>query len=285
MLVWVAIDRSIWALVAGSIGSALMRVVLSHFWLPGQANRWQWDDEAFREIIHFGKWIFLSSILGFLINSGDRILLGGMLSATALGVYAIAFLMTSSVENVIAKIISDVSFPAISEVLRDQPTKLKASYYRFHVIIASFTYLAAGALMVSGQTLTGLIYDQRYRQAGWMLEILATALIAIPFRLAPQCFQALGMPKLLSGIIATRIVTMFLITPIGFHFFGLRGALWSIVFSAFAGLPLTIFYAVRYRLFDLRKELMLLPLVPAGIILGKIINLVIAYWRPEIVRL
>ena len=285
MLAWVAIDRSIWSLVAGSICSTLVRVILSHVRLPGHANRWQWDDKAFREIIHFGKWIFLSSILGFLINSGDRILLGGMLSATALGVYAIAFLITSSVENVIGKIISDVSFPALSEVLRDRPAQLKASYYRFYVIIASFAYLVAGFLMVSGQALIGLIYDNRYNQAGWMLEILAVALIALPFRLAPYCFQALGMPRLLSSIIAIRLITLFLVTPIGFHFFGLRGALWSVVLSGFAGLPLTIFYAVKYRLFDLWNELKLLPLVPAGVVLGKLFDLAVAYWWPHSGRL
>jgi O-antigen/teichoic acid export membrane protein len=276
MLIWVSVYRSIWSLVAGSIASAIVRVTLSHFQLPGHNNRWQWDNDAFREIIHFGKWIFLSSIFGFLINSGDRILLGGMLSASALGVYTIAYLVTSSVENIISKIIADVSFPALSEVLRDQPTKLKASYYRFHVAIASFTYLAAGVLMVSGHTLIGLIYDQRYRQAGWMLEILATALIAIPFRLASQCFQALGMPKLLSSIIAIRLVALYLITPIGYHYFGLHGALWSIVLSAFAGLPPTIFYAIKYRIFDLKTELILLPLVPVGMLFGKFFALAVA---------
>jgi O-antigen/teichoic acid export membrane protein len=276
MLIWVSVYRSIWSLVAGSIASALVRVALSHFRLPGHNNRWQWDNDAFREIIHFGKWIFLSSIFGFLINSGDRILLGGMLSASALGVYAIAYLVTSSVENIISKIIADVSFPALSEVLRDQPGKLKISYYRFHVAIASFTYLAAGILMISGHTLIGLIYDQRYRQAGWMLEILATALIAIPFRLASQCFQALGMPKLLSSIIAIRLATLYLITPIGYHYFGLHGALWSIVLSAFAGLPPTIFYAIKYRIFDLKTELMLLPLVPVGMLFGKLFALTVA---------
>jgi O-antigen/teichoic acid export membrane protein len=281
MLAWVAINRSIWSLVAGSICSASVRTILSHVRLPGHANRWQWDHAAFHEIIHFGKWIFLSSILGFLINSGDRILLGGMLTAASLGVYAIAYLMTNSVENVIAKMITDVSFPALSEVLRERPTQLKASYYRFHAIIAAFTYSAAGILMVSGQALIGMIYDQRYSQAGWMLEILAAALIAIPFRLAPYCFQALGMPKLLSHIIAIRLITMFLVTPIGYHFFGLRGALWSIVLSGFAGLPLTIFYAIKYGLFDLRRELKLLPLVPAGMILGKLFDLAVAYWLPH----
>src|SRR5262245_5362607 len=67
MLIWVSVDRSIWALVAGTICSSLAMAIISHAWLPGVANRWEWDRSAFREIIQFGKWIFISSILGFLV--------------------------------------------------------------------------------------------------------------------------------------------------------------------------------------------------------------------------
>src|SRR5262249_15420767 len=92
MLGWiVSIDRSIWALVIGALGSMLVRVTLSHAWLSGVANGWQWDRSAFWEIIHFGKWMFISSVLFFLVSNGDRLLLGGLVNSTVLGVYVIAF--------------------------------------------------------------------------------------------------------------------------------------------------------------------------------------------------
>jgi len=277
MIGWVAVDRSIWALVAGSLCSVLVGSILSHVWLPGVANRWQWDNMACREIIHFGKWIFLSSIIGFFVNSGDRVLLGGLVSASTLGVYVIAYLIVSSVENVLTKIIGNVSFPVLSEVVRERPAALKATYYRFHVIIASFTYFCAGILMMSGHVLIGLLYDRRYSDAGWMMEILAAALLTVPFEIAPQCFQALGMPKLLSNIIAIRLATLFLITPIGFHFFGLPGALWGIALSSYSGLPPIIFYMAKYGLLDIKKELLLLPMILVGMIMGKAFNFTVGY--------
>ena len=117
MIGWAFIDRSIWALVGGAICSAVVRVILSHAWLPGTSNRWQWDKLAFREIVHFGKWMFLSSILGFLVNSGDRLLLGGLISSNELGIFSIAYLIPNSVEQIPTKIMADVSFPALSEVV------------------------------------------------------------------------------------------------------------------------------------------------------------------------
>lgn len=277
MFSWVAVDRSIWALVAGSLGAALAKTILTHAWLPGNTNRWQWDNTAFNEIIHFGKWIFLSSILGFLVNSGDRLILGGVLSASELGIYAIAFLIFKTILDVLSKVIGDVTYPSLSEVAREQPANLKSHYYRFHVIIAAFAYLCSGILMISGQPLIDLLYDPRYAEAGWMLEILAAGLMTIPFRLAHQCFMALGMPGLLSKIITAQLITMYLVMPISFHFFGLPGALWGFVLSYFFTLPTTIFYQVKYGLFDLRKELLFLTIVPLGMIIGKTFNLAIGY--------
>jgi O-antigen/teichoic acid export membrane protein len=220
-----SVDRSIWALVAGNICGALIMALISHAWLQGISNRWQWDGAAFRAIIHFGKWIFMSSIPGFLVANGDRFLLGGLVNTTTLGVYVIAVLIVNSVFQVQSRIISDLSFPALSEVVRERPTGLKASYYRFHVILASFVYFCSGVLMISGQTLIALLYDSRYWQAGWMLEVLALALLTSPFRLVAQCFLALGVPRILSYISATQLITLFVALPIGFHYFGIPGAL------------------------------------------------------------
>ena len=174
MFGWVLIDRSIWALVAGGLTAAVTSTALSHSnWLSGVTNRWQWDTSAFREIIHFGKWIFLSSILGFLMFNSDRPLLGALISSSTLGVYVIAFTIFTSLETIFDRIINNVSYSALSEVARERPSQLKENYYRFYVVIAPIAYFCAGVLMCVGQPLIELLYDYRYKEAGWMLEILA----------------------------------------------------------------------------------------------------------------
>src|SRR5262249_54958267 len=118
MLTWAYFDRSIWALVAGSVLASVASAVLGHIWLPGTPNRWHWDRVAFVELIHFGKWIFASSTLGFLVASCDRLLLGWLVDSAALGVYVIAFTIYSVIDQVIAQIAVGVSLPALSEVVR-----------------------------------------------------------------------------------------------------------------------------------------------------------------------
>jgi O-antigen/teichoic acid export membrane protein len=279
MLAWVLVDRSIWALVFGSLCGSLARTVLSHSLLPGVGNRWHWDKEAAHEVIHFGKWIMIASVLGFLVNSGDRLLLGGLVDASVLGYYSIASLFVGSIEGVLSKLMGDVSFPAFSEIVRNRAENLKANYYKFLTVIASVAYFASGALMTFGATLIGHLYDPRYAAAGWILQILAATLIALPFRLATQSFLALGKPKLQSNVVFFRLIVLFTATPVGFYLYGLEGAISGIVLSQFCVIPMIALYNIRYGLFDLRNELYLLVFLPLGAVAGKIAAAAFAYWK------
>src|SRR5262249_6921462 len=145
------------------------------------------------------------------------------------------------------------------------------NYYRLYAVVAAFTYFCAGVLMISGQSLIGLLYDPRYAQAGWMLEILAAALLTVPFEITIQYFMALGKPQLNANILAVRFVALFMGIPIGFHFFGLSGALWGLVSSRLLYLPIIILYSARHGLFNLRKELLLLSAAILGMGVGKIL--------------
>jgi O-antigen/teichoic acid export membrane protein len=245
-------------------------MVLSHLILPGVSNRWQWDHGVVREITRFGKWILLSSVLGFFVNSGDRLLLGGLVDAKELGYYSIASLFVGSIEAVLSKIMGDVSFPAFSEIVRTRPEDLRRHYYKFFAVVASVAYFVSGGLMAAGGTLVSLLYDSRYQAAGWILQLLAAMLIAIPFRLATQSLLALGIAKMQSNMILIRLLSLISVMPLGFFLAGYRGAILAVVFSQFTTIPVAVLYSIRYRLFDLWKEMSLLALVPGGFLLGEI---------------
>ena len=57
-----------------------------------------------------------------------------------------------------------------------------------------------------------------------------------------------------------------------FHFFGLDGAIWIAGGSVLFTLPVTFYFKLKYRLFDLRRELMVLPLLLVGYLSGLAIN-------------
>ncbi len=268
MVAWVAVDRSVWALVAGGLFGSATRTILSHVWLPGHANRWQWDKSCFSEIFHFGKWIFMASVLGFVAMNGDRIVLGGLIDTKLFGVYAIAFFMFNSISRAVRRLITDVTFPVLSEVGRERVADLKRVFNKFHAATAAFSYVCAGLLTFSGQALVSHLYDPRYAEAGWMLEILAFALLATPSSIIVVYLTAIGSPKINSHIIAMRLIALIVFVPLGFYLFGLAGAIWGVTASYLVNVPVGIFYQIKYRLFDLTQELMIIPAYVVGALLG-----------------
>jgi O-antigen/teichoic acid export membrane protein len=238
-------------------------------------NRWRWESAAAREILAVGRWIFAASVLGFLVNSADRLILGALVSSSVLGVYAIAFLLYGAVEQVLLKLVGDVSYPALSEVARERPAALRATYYRFHLAVGLPAWFAAGFLAAAAEPLVAHLYDARYAEAGWMLRILALALLTLPFRVATQCFLVLGEPQQMSAIGAIRLVVLCAAVPLAWHFFGLGGALWAIVLSYFSTLPTTLAFVVRRRLFDAAQECALPPALLAGLAAGLVLRHVV----------
>lgn len=268
MVAWVLVDRSIWAMVAGSLLNSLLRVLLGNLFLPGEGNRLHWDQATFHEILSFGKWIFATSILGFLAANGDRLILGGLIDAKTLGMYSIAFFMVSALKDVFAKIIGNVAFPALSEVARERPAMLKQTYYKFRGPLDIVTLLAAGILFSAGHLLVDALYDHRYAAAGHMLEILCIALFEVRYSVAGQCFVALGKPKLLIPIIGIQVIALYGLMPIAFSWHGLDGALWIAGGSVLFTLPMTFYLKIKFGLFDIWRELRVLPWLAVGLTLG-----------------
>lgn len=265
MLAWASLDRSLWALVAGGLAAALARTAMSHALLPGARNRLAWDAAAARQVFGFGRWILLSSLLGFLVANGDRLLLAGLLPPATLGLYAIAFLAVNSVHWAILNLVVNVSFPALSEVARSDPARLAAAYYRLRLPLDAMALFAAGFLCLAGPRLVELLYDPRYAGAGRMLQILAFDLVAVPFFLADQFALALGQPQRLFVFNLLRAAALYVLLPLSFHLAGLEGALWAIALSPLASLPATLHFKRRHGILDAAKELRAWPAFALGV--------------------
>lgn len=268
MVGWALMEPSIWALVLGTLFTSVLRMSASHLLLPGVSNRLGWDGDSLREILHFGKWVFVTSLLGFLAANGDRILLGGLTDPATLGIYSIAFMMVSAMRDALAQLGSSVAFPAFSEIVRERREDLCRAYYKFRLPMDVITLLLTGILFSAGHLLIQALYDERYAAAGHMVEILGIALFEVRFALSSQGFLAMGLPKLLVPVILTRLLVLVGLMPLAYNWWGLDGALWVIGGSALFALPFTLLLKIRHGLFDLRRELLVLPLLGVGYGLG-----------------
>ena len=169
VLVW----PTIWALVLGGLLGAAARVLLSHRLLPNLRNHLAWDPSAIKELVSFGKWIFLSTATMFLGEQTDRIVLGKLLTFQMLGVYGVAANLADLPRQVSGMLNSKVIYPAISRMNQRPRVQMRSAILRNRRL--PLMAAAAGlALMVGfGDMIVRFLYDPRYHQAAWMLPLLS----------------------------------------------------------------------------------------------------------------
>jgi O-antigen/teichoic acid export membrane protein len=260
---------SVWALVVGALSATAIKTALSHLLLRGMAVRPCWDPSSAREIVGFGKWIFLSSIVGFFAAHGEKLLLGATLGAAAFGIFTIASNLLAAVIGVYGTVNGKVVFPGLSEVnLDEDPQAARRLYARLQRLVDAVLGLLAGVLLLTGSWLVDLLYDPRYADAGWMLQWLAIGLLGLRYQVLEQLMFAAGRPGWVTANNALRALSLVVLIPVGFALGGAQGAIVGVVVSQFASWPLSLVFKSRYGLLDWRSETRWLPAVTAGAAIG-----------------
>lgn len=272
MLIWAFFRPDVWALVVGSIVATFSNTVMSYFIIEGKRNHFYFDKTVSDEIFHFGKWIFISSIMGFLVMSSDKLMLGALVDAESLGYFAIAGLLVGAVVQLVGSMIHTVGFPALCETFRDNPSNLGKVFYKLRLPFDVLLLFTFGFLFVTADTVVQILYDKRYQSVGWILQIMSICLFEVRYRLAGECFLAMGKPKLQSGLTFVNLLCLYTFGFSMFYFYGFEGLVWAVACSALSTIPVILFYLKKFQILDWKKELMVLPVLVLGYVAGLLVN-------------
>jgi O-antigen/teichoic acid export membrane protein len=271
----------VWALLAGTLVAAAARTLASHFYLPGREARPCWDASCAREIVGFGKWIFLSSMIGFLAANGEKIILGGNLAIASFGVFAIASTLLAAFTGVYASLNGHVIFSSLAHALRGDRAEMVRVYTRLQQLADLFLGTVAGLLLTSGQWAVWILYDARYHAAGWMLQLLGLSLLAMRHQVVEQLMFAHGKPGWVSANNALRALGLVVFIPAGFAIAGERGAIAGVVLSQFASWPLSLWFKRQQGLLCWATEKWWLPALCLGMAAGWLCDRLLGLWLPH----
>lgn len=272
--------HSAWGLLAGSLAGSAMRTLLSHLTVPGESVRPCWERSHVSELLGFGKWIFVSSVVGFLAAHGEKLILGATLGVATFGVFSIAGNLLAAAMGVYGTINGRVIFPSLSHALRDGDEAAQVRVYtRVQQIADIFLGLLSGLLLLSGQWVVWLLYDVRYHDAGWMLQWLSLGLLAMRHQVLEQLMFARGLPAWVSANNILRAVLLAIAIPVGDSLAGERGAIAGVVLSQFASWPLSLYFKQREGLLHWGTERWWLPALVLGMACGGALHLLLAAWH------
>jgi O-antigen/teichoic acid export membrane protein len=216
--------HSVWALVWGSLAITAFKTLFAYLLLPGRNNRLCWEQRTRAELFGFGRWVFVSTILTFLSGSADRLIFGKVLTMEMLGIYGIAKMMASAPADAVGQIGSRALFPYYSRMVTTGEG-LAGVFVRARFPLLLLGGWGLSVLAGSGDALIDLLYDDRYRSAGWVLQVLALgAWFNVLCSANVNAFLALGQSKPMALATAIRTVAIITLIPVGAHFGGFHGA-------------------------------------------------------------
>lgn len=224
------VHASVWALVVGSLISALVNMILSHRLVP-MRNKFCWDSDAVHSLITFGRWIFISTILGFFVNSGSNLILGKFLSMADLGLFSIGVTIAKVVELIYNQIVDRVILPVYAKIKHLPNDEIRSRIKKLRLGIMAVFLPPLWALVIFANEIIALLFDSRYQGAGWIMQTFALSFIPIIIAGLGSFYLALGDSVMLIRITLVQAIIYFSSIYIGWLINGSNGMIYGIAVS------------------------------------------------------
>ena len=218
------VSPTIWALVLGSVITSAAALITSYLIIPGTRHRFMIEPVSAREIIVFGKWIFLSSIIYFLAMNFDRLYFAKLISLAELGIYSIARSLADMLSTLVVRSSYMVLFPSVAAMQTTAP-ELRAKLLQGRRMILVLVAIGLGCFVAVSDVVVNLLYDQRYGSAGLILPVLLLGVwLAILSTVNDSVLLGMGKPAYTTSANAAKLATLVVGVPIAFNYWGLIGA-------------------------------------------------------------
>ncbi|HSW63468.1 MAG TPA: lipopolysaccharide biosynthesis protein [Dissulfurispiraceae bacterium] len=167
-----------WALVGGSLATAISDILLTLFfcpWIPGRMQK----GTGVRSMLKFGGHLTGFNFLNYFARNADNVLIGRFLGADALGLYAKAYGLLMLPITQITGPIAAVATPALSR-LQNDPERYCRYYYQAINVIAFITMPMVALMAALSSEIIEIILGKQWMGAAPIFKVLAFAALFQP---------------------------------------------------------------------------------------------------------
>jgi O-antigen/teichoic acid export membrane protein len=147
-------------------------MVASYFLLPDIKLRLRLVRPYAWEILHFGKWLVIASLVSFMSMNFDRVYLAKFVPLAFLGVYGIARSMADLLSMASVYLGKTALFPIIASQSRTGRAELHKQLAPLRARLLLLAALGVSFAIAAADLVVRFMYDARYQDAGWMLSLL-----------------------------------------------------------------------------------------------------------------
>lgn len=248
------------SLAWGNLLSACLTVTFSHWLYPGPKNSLLFHRDSARHILEFGGIVMLSSGFTFLAGEGSKLLSASFISIGLIGLMGLAGNISSIANQVFSAVASKALFPAISELNRSSDQeRLKRAIDRSKIALVFPCWIFSLSLLMEGPTIVEWLYDERYKDAGLILQIMGMGGMAnILTSSYSGILSAIGRPALNLYILFAKTIFSWGAMLIGYRLFGGIGVISGPIIGAFLLYPIVAIIFHRIGLWSARIDIPIL---------------------------
>jgi len=227
----------VWGLIAG----ALLEVIISFLFVKPRP-RLNLEITKLKEIISKGKWVNLSGIFQFLFRQGDDIVVGRILGESNLGIYQVAYKISSMPISEVTDVVNKVVFPVYVKIAGDR-IRLKKAFLKTTLFVVFGAFVIGVLLFIFGEPIVRFLLGEPWLEAVPLIKILIIyGIVQALINSVNSLFLAFGKQIYITLITFISFVGLAIsIFPLVF-FYGLRGAAAAPLIGSFLGLPFMIYF-------------------------------------------
>jgi len=227
-IIIVVFYKSVWAMVAGKLAGSIVRLILSYILFSFKPS-FEFDLSKAKQLWGFGKWVFLSSLIYFIMSDGDDLFVWGYLGVSSLALYQMAYKLCNIPAIEIASIVNQITFPAYSKLQDDLP-RLKDAYVKVLKVTSIIAFPVAALIFILTPKFVSIFLTDKWAGIIMPMRVMAVlGLVRVPKITMGPVFYALGKPGIMTKISIVKLAAfLIMIYPLT--------ALWGIT-----GTALTVF--------------------------------------------
>jgi O-antigen/teichoic acid export membrane protein len=256
MIALALIYQSIWSLVIGNLVGSATGAIASHVVLDGIKNRLAWEKSSATAIMAFGRWILISSTLTFVVGEGSKLLVAHLLDVRMLAFLTLAMAINQLPQQFIRQVGSRVLFAAYSELHRERPERLYSAIAKARLTQIAPCWLGCVLLAYFGNQLMEFLYDERYKDSGWMLQLLAMgSLVGCLSVSYSGVLWAKGLARTATMLLAMQLLILVPTLFIGSYIGGVEGLVTALALVSWIVYPAHAYVYGRLSLWQPQIDL------------------------------
>jgi len=165
------ITHSAASIIYGLIAGAILEVALSYL-VVRPIPKIKFEGDKFKEVVNRGKWVTGAGIFDYFFYNLDDIVVGRILGTNLLGIYQVAYRISTLPITEVSDVFGKVTFPVYVKISNDR-NRLKKAFLRTIASIALITLPFGILLLIFSQEVVLIVLGPNWLGAVGVLKVLA----------------------------------------------------------------------------------------------------------------